>query len=192
MTRFHRAVIAILGVLLGLLLGACSKGVKGGEPIAFRELAVGYDGLNDSNPRACARKNEGKVFAVDGFPQWTQSGELCSGDDCTLWIYEQNKPDGTPLSRADLPSAQQPGHNGNIRLAVAKKGALGGFVDPPKYKSSSSSVKGGTIGSIERDSLGLHLSDGTVVNNRTRVKLFVKVSDVNGACDVRYVGGAKL
>ncbi|MBX3219487.1 MAG: hypothetical protein KF795_03140 [Labilithrix sp.] len=173
-------------------VGACSSPATKGDPIAFREMAVGRAGLMSSEPEVCSRKAAGTVFQVEGFAHWRQEGELCSGDVCTVELFQVNKPDGSPLRRPDLPLEQQAGYEGYVRVLVNMKGIVGGFIEKPRLENPRWAGKNLTVGEVAKDSLALHLSDRSLVNNRTRIRAFIKVSDVNGACDVRYVGGERI
>lgn len=187
------SVLLLLAATLGAIGAAgCSSPATKGEAIAFREMAVGRAGLASSEPEVCGRKAAGTVFQVEGYVHWRQEGELCAGDTCTVEIFQANKPDGSPLRRPDLPLEQQAGYDGYVRVLVGLRGMFDGFIEKPKLENPRWAGKDITVGEVAKDSLALHLSDRSLVNNRTRIRAFIKVSDVNGACEVRYVGGERL
>jgi hypothetical protein len=184
---------------LPLVALACSKPVTEGEPLAWSEAAVGNDAQTARatlDPPICAKKGnaKGKVYALEGYPHWGTSS-LCYNEDCSVYLYTENKPDGTPVERQDLPqgfpSEKYPGY---VKLTVH----LNKFVDEPKLLGATDKVEGvtsnksrTTSGTLVRDSLALHLSDGTKVNNLVRVRAFIRVIDFNGVCQLTYVGGVR-
>lgn len=141
-------------------------------------------------PAICETKKGSKtVFAVEGFPHWSQS-ELCRGSECYISLYQANAPDGSPLE------SNAPDRPGFVPLSVPMKNVLGmGLIEKPKMTVTSRSDEvqySRTTGVVAKDSLALQLSDGSVVNNRVRIRAFFKVADVNGTCALKYLGGVRL
>jgi hypothetical protein len=179
----------LLAVMTTTAIG-CKNPASDGASIAWAEVAKGTESTRGiTPPPACAHKGDGKVYAVEGFPHWAES-DLCRGDDCNVRLYQKNAPDGSPMEDSSV---------GYVPLIVAMKGALGGFVEKPELANASSTTSGvtsnkrtTTSGSLVPDSLKLHLSDGTAVNNRVRIRAFFEIADTNGICELKYRGGVKL
>jgi hypothetical protein len=171
-------------VLLGSASAACQKAATEGEPIPWSHVVKARGELY---PAACAHKEDGKTYVVEGFPHWPDS-TLCTGNDCRVDVHPNNDADGEPAESAE----------GYVRLTVKMKGVFGGFVEEPELLNATAQTTGvasgkrtTTTGTIAKDSLALSLSDKSVVNNRTRVRAFFQIRDVNGTCELRYVGGAR-
>lgn len=173
---------------VALLATHCKKpAATKGDPIAFEKLASGT-GSTELWPPICAEKGNGKTYMVEGYPHWSTS-YLCYGSDCYVDLYEKNNPDGTPSDRSNGDKS----FRGYVHLTVEPR-----FVDPPAFAKEQVKVSGvganrtrETSGVLVKDSLALHLSDGSVVNNRVRIRAFFRVRDLNGTCQLDYLGGER-
>ncbi len=183
-----------MGLALGLL-GGCGKMVTSGEAVPLEQISVSQT-LKEKGtlePLICAKKGDGTVYYVDGYAHWAD-GTLCYNDDCGVRVYQRNRPDGAPLDLPDLPADQQAKFEGYVPLVVQ----LGKQIDEPKLADAKtkhegvlSTAKKTESGVLEKDSLALHLSDGSKVNNLSKIRAFFKVVDKNGVCELRYAGGVK-
>jgi hypothetical protein len=179
--------LLVLGTF-GILSTQCSKPpATKGEPIAFEKLASGT-GSGELWPPVCKEKGNGKTYMVEGYPHWS-SGSLCRNDDCFVDLYEKNNPDGTPSDRASGDKT----FRGWVHFTVEPR-----FIEKPQFRKEESKTSGvganrthETSGVLVPDSLALHLSDGSTVNNRVRIRAFFSVRDFNGTCQVDYLGGER-
>ncbi len=188
--------------VFSLAFFGCSKPATSGESIPLAEISMGSEAAqaagNNLWPAACkTRKGDGKTYYADGFPHWADT-YLCRNDDCSIKLHQTNKADGTPATKGEVPGQTPDKYPGYVPLTVAMKWTFGGFVDKPelggatvKQEGVTSNKTTTTTGELAKDSLSLHLSDGTTVNNRVRVRAFFKINDVNGTCELRYVGGMR-
>lgn len=171
---------------------ACEKPPTTGEAIPWADVATGTEamqgkGIDSLFAPACktARKGDGKVYYAEGYPHWAyHSPSLCRNDDCNVELFQNDTADGEPLESPV---------EGHVGLLVKKK-----FVDEPNLENTNTTSQGvaagktvTTSGRLVKDSLALHLSDDTTVNNRVRIRAFFKIVDHNGVCELQYVGGVK-
>jgi hypothetical protein len=180
--------ILALTATLAVMAMHCKKPMATtGDPIAFDKIASG-NGSTELWPPVCAEKGNGKVYMVEGYPHWSRS-YLCYNKDCFVDLYEKNKPDGTP---SDLSNGDKT-FRGYVHLTVEP-----GIIEEPQFSKEQTKVSGvggnrqrETSGVLVKDSLALHLSDGSIVNNRVRIRAFFRARDLNGTCQLDYLGGER-
>lgn len=178
-----------------LLLIACSKPATSGEPVALDQISISQ-ALKEKGtlePPICAKKGNGTIYAVEGYAHWAD-GTLCYNEDCSLHIYQANLPDGSPRTLTEVSESERDSFPGYVPLTLT----LGKQIDEPKLNDVKVKQEGvlstatqREIGALEKDSLALHLSDGSKVNNLSKIRAFFRVVDHNGVCELRYAGGVK-
>ncbi|MFO0671901.1 MAG: hypothetical protein U0235_20135 [Polyangiaceae bacterium] len=175
-------VLSALTVISAQLIG-CSN--KPADPVPFAEASRLFP--TRLEPKVCAGKSNGKRFSVSGYLAWA-SGMIETDDPLG---------GGGRVGFVELhPTASKSKEVVAFRVPIRRY--FGEGLESPKLENASTETKRvgrrveeESTGEVSDESIRLHLADGKVADNKTKVRVSLEVEGNDGKCNLKYVTAAQ-